>query len=550
VPVMNGGKAVVEAIRAHGVTHSFCVPGESFLAVMDAFYDYDDVKLTATRHEGGAVFMAEGWAKASGRVGVAMATRGVGGSNLAIGVHTAFQDSTPLVVLVGQVPTRWKYREAFQEVDHDRFFGAIAKQAITIDRTDRIPELMQQAFRVAQSGRPGPVVVALPEDVTGSAADLTLPARPTVAPKARPEPEAVQAAVDRLLEAGRPVIIAGGGVLRAGACGELRALAEATGAPVYAAWRRFDVFPNDHLLFAGSLGPGMAKDLTEPLRQADLVLAIGTRFDEQTTQGYTLPSPGTDVIQIDSDPAVVGAVVQPVLGMVSDARQALQDLVAEVHRRGFAQSATCQERFKAAGVHHAAYRRISTPRPFTDTAPVDPEGAIHTLQALLPPETAIVTDAGNFSGWAMRYYQYRLPGTHFGPTSGAMGYGLPAAIGVKLATPQRPVVCLAGDGGFMMTLVELETAVRAGVPVVCVVFNNQMYGTIRMHQEKRFPGRQIATDLTNPSFAALGREFGCYGERVERNADLPGALERALRADRPAVIELVTRAERLSAAQS
>lgn len=476
-----------------------------------------------------------------------MATRGVGGSNLAIGVHTAYQDSTPMVVLLGQVPTGWKYREAFQEVDQDRFFGAIAKMAITIDKTERIPELMQKAFRVAQSGRPGPVVVALPEDVTAAKADLIVPGHPVVIPRPRPDAAAVSEAVDRLLRAKRPVILAGGGVLRARATQQLQALAEATGTPVYAAWRRFDVFPNDHPLFAGSIGLGTVPGVLSLYKEADLVLAVGTRFSETTTQGYTLPIAGTPVIQIDIDPDVVGAVVDPVVGMVADAGLALQDLLAEVHSRG---AAPPVDRLSWAAAHRQRLTQITSPRPFTDSAPVDPEGAIYALQQGLPPEAAIVTDAGNFSGWAFRYYQYRRPGTHFGPTSGAMGYGLPAAIGVKLATPERPVVCLAGDGGYMMTIVELETAVRVGAPVVSVVFNNEMYGTIRMHQQWRYPDRQVATALGGPSFAGLAREFGCHAERVERNADLPGALKRALAADRPAVIELMTRPERLSAAQS
>lgn len=547
---MNGGKAVVEAIRANGTNLAFCVPGESFLAVMDAYYDYDDMELIATRHEEGAVFMAEGWAKASGKVGVAMATRGVGGGNLTIGVHTAMQDSTPMVVILGQVPTEWRYREAFQEVEMDQFFGPIAKMAITIDRTERIPELMHRAFRVAQSGRPGPVVVALPEDVTAATAAFATPARAAVIPKARPDAEAVTEAVDRLLAAKRPVILAGGGVLRAGGTPELIALAELSGAPVYAAFRRFDVFPNSHPLFAGSLGLGTIAPVTELLKEADLVLAVGTRFSEITTQGYTLPRPGTDVIQIDASPEVIGAIMPVSVGMVADARLALIDLVAEAKSRGYAGSEAHQARLAHARAHREKLLPITTPRPFTETELVDPEGVIHAMQRVLPPSAAIVTDAGNFSGWPVRYYRWEQPGTHFGPTSGAMGYGLPAAIGVKLATPERPVICMAGDGGYMMTLVELETAARVGANVISLIFNNSMYGTIRMHQERRFPGRQVATALGNPSFAAVAREFGCHAERIERTADVGPALERALAADRPAVIEMMTRPERLAAGAS
>ncbi|WP_264844746.1 thiamine pyrophosphate-dependent enzyme [Caldinitratiruptor microaerophilus] len=544
--MMTAGRAVAEIIRRHGVTHVFCVPGESYLPVIDAFYDMPDVQLVLNRHEGGSVFCAEGYAKASGRAGVAMATRGVGAGNLAIGVHTARQDSTPLVVLLGQVPTRFLHREAFQEVDLAAFFRPVAKWAVQVEHPARVPELVAQAFRVATAGRPGPVVVALPEDVLDREVDFRPPAPPP-RPRPRPAPDEVESAVRLLLDAERPGILAGGGVLRAGATPVLVQFAEALAAPVFAGFRRFDVFPNDHPLFLGGLGMATRPEIVDFVRSRDVLLVVGSRLTEFTTQGYTLPAPETRVIQVDIAPEVIGAVCDVEVGIVADAGMALGDLLEAVRASDFPGSDRHRHRREAAGALRAVYERITAPRPMAESEPVDPEGVMHDLQAILPPEAAIVTDAGNFSGWPARFYRFRRPGTHFGPISGAMGYGLPAAIGVAMATPGRPVVCLAGDGGFLMTANELETAVRHRVPVVSIVFHNGMYGTMRMHQERRYPGRPIGWALGDPGFADLARAMGAHGERVERNRDFPAALRRALAAGGPAVMELITRPERLSA---
>lgn len=545
---MTGGQAVAECIALEGVTHAFCVPGESFLNLIDALYEHPSVRLIATRHEEGAGFMAEGYAKACHRTGVAMATRGVGSTHMSIALHTAHQDSTPLVAFIGQVETDFRGREAFQEVELADFYGHICKWTVEAQRADRLPEIVQRAFRVARSGRPGPVLVSLPADVLEQEAEMRFePVGPT--PAARPAEDDVRRAVEMIAGARFPVILAGGGVLRAGATPRLIELAEELGAAVFTAFRRFDAFPNQHELYLGASTLGMRKELRRYLQEADVMLAVGTRFSEITTQGYEIPAKGTRVIHVDISPDVVGKLFSPAIGMVADAGEALGELVAEAKRQRVRGGAAYAGRLRSIAEARETFVRLTTPRHDPAGAGrVDPQGVIAQMLEVLPEDAAIVTDAGNFSGWAARFYRFRRPGTHFGPTSGAMGYGLPAAIGVQIATPHRPVICLAGDGGFPMTMSELETAVREGAPVISIVFNNAMYGTIRAHQEKKHPGRQIATALGNPDFAAVARAFGCHGETVRRTSEFGPALRRALAAGKPAVIELHTDPAKLSAA--
>lgn len=556
---VNGGRIVVECIRRAGTTHAFCVPGESYLPIMDAFLEAPELTLVSCRHEGGAGFAAEAYAKATGRPGVCLATRGPGAFNLAIGLHTAMQDSTPVVAFIGQVETARRGREAFQEVEHAEVFRSVVKWSVEVNRTDRLPELVSKAFRVAASGRPGPVVVALPSDVLFGTAVPRYPSGRWYPARPRPAAEAVQQALDWLVRAERPAILAGGGVLASKATAELVQVAEELGIPVWTGWRRFDAFPNDHGHYVGGMSLGVRPELLRPLKEADVVLAIGTRLGDITTQSYSVPT--GRIIHVDLSPDVLGeaATALPAeawLPVASDARAFAGALAEAARAAGFRRQPEHARRMERVAVLRAQFEEVSTPKERRGHALVHPEGVIADLARLLPAEAAIVTDAGNFSGWYSRYYRFRQPGTHFGPTSGAMGYAVPGALGVALAGPPRPVVAMAGDGGFLMTAAELETAVRHQAGFVALVFNNGLYGTIRAHQEKNFPGRYPGTALGNPDFAALARSFGAWGAVIETNDAFAGAMKEALAVSqgqaggppRPAVIELRTDPALLSAA--
>ena len=540
---------MLACIRQAGTTHTFCVPGESFLPVIDAYTDAPDLALVACRHEGGAAFAAEAYAKATGRPGVCMATRGPGSFNLAIGLHTAMQDSTPVVALLGQVQTEQRGREAFQEVELADVFRSVVKWSVEVSRTDRLTEVVSKAFRVAAAGRPGPVVVSLPEDVLFAACESEGPVPRCEAAGPEPPGTAVEQALGWLVAARSPALLVGGGVLAGRATPAAVSLAEELGLPVWSGWRRNDAFPNDHPHYVGGISLATRPELMRPLTEADVVLALGTRLGEITTQGYTLPS--DRVIHVDLDPQVLAGAPPALparewLSIASDAGALARALVAAAAASGYRRRAEQAARLQWVGRLRAEYVRLSTPQSRSGYNPVHPEGIIADLLELLPPESALVTDAGNFSGWYARYYRFRRPGTHFGPTSGAMGYAVPGALGVALAGPSRPVVALAGDGGFLMTAAELETAVRHRVGFVALVFNNGLYGTIRAHQEQRFPGRYLATGLGNPDFVALARSFGAWGAVVETNASFAPALTEALDVSRgstggpprPAVIEL------------
>jgi len=543
-----GGQLVVQALASEGVRKVFTVPGESFLPVLDALYEHRSrIGTVSHRHESAAGFAADGYAKASGQVGVCLVTRGVGSGNLAIALHTAFQDSTPLVALVGQVPTTVRHREAFQEVDLDRVFGAMTKRAFEVTRTERIPELLQQAFRVARSGRPGPVVVALPEDVLFGAAEAK--PLPSVHPSSpRPDAASVERAAELLLEAEAPMVLAGREVLTDGATSRLARLAKELSLPVMNAFRRCDAFPNDDRHFAGSLAPGMPLAAVAPLDEADLVLALGVRFTEFTTQGYRYPLPTTQLIHVSSAGDMAGEWGSPTLPVVASADAFLDDLFAALAGRSVAPGARA-EREAAVDRHRSTYQRHATP----DEAFVPADGGtrisrvIAALQRHLPAEAAIVTDVGNFSMWVPRYYRFTTPGTHFGAISGAMGYALPAAVGIAEHVQGKPVVVVAGDGGFAMTMSELSTVRQRDLPVLSIVLVNDAYGTIRMHQERHYPGRPIATDLVNPSFQRIAEAFGIPAETVSGDEAFERALVARLRRGGPALIEVRLGDERVSA---
>ncbi len=537
---MTSAQAIVECIKLEGIDRVFCVPGESYLDVLDALYDEPSIQLIANRHEGGAAFMAEAYGKATGKPGIAMATRGVGAANLAIGVHTARQDSTPMVVFLGQVERPFRGREGFQEVELDQFFGPISKWAVEINDPHRTTEIVQRAFRIAKTGRPGPVVVSLPADLLSQTAEMHF-GPVSKPPRPRPSQHDIETFFAMVGRAKKPLIIAGGGIKSAQAEDELLHFAETVNIPVLAAFRRHDVFPNTHRLFVGHSGLGTFQQILNTIREADTIIAIGTRFSEITTQGYTVINAKQTIIHIDIDPQVLGQVYEPDLGITADAKEALQDLLQACPHSldPHLWSGWSEQRRRV-------YEEVTRIEEAPHSDRVDMKQIIRLLEKHLPADTIFTNDAGNFSGWLHSFYPFKAKNSYVGPTSGAMGYGLPAAVGVKLAHPERTVVSLSGDGGFLMTMQELETAVRYAVPIIAIVFNNQMYGTIRMHQEKMFPARVIGTDLGNPNFVQLGQAFGLRSYTVQSDVAFETVITEAVRLNEPVLIEVVTDPEVIS----
>jgi acetolactate synthase-1/2/3 large subunit len=522
------GSVAVEVLARAGVRRFYTVPGESFLEVLDAVEQHPDLSLVSTRHESGAAFMAEADAKLTGIPAVAMATRGVGASNLSIGVHTARQDSTAMLVLLGQVETTFLGREAFQEVDLAAFYAPITKWAATVNRADRIAEFVERGLRIATSGRPGPVMLALPADLLGQ----EIPDHPdtNVAPPPRPVPgpEEVRFVARRLSEARRPVVIAGGGAGQARA--ELLAFAEVFNVGVYAAFRRQDVFPNEHPLYLGHLTLATPPETLRALEEADLVLVVGSRLDEVTTQGYEFPRRDQAVIQVDLEPGEVGATIPVECGVVADAHDALTALIKQAPSPRPARDWTAA---------HRAYLDSSSIPASRTTNGIDPAQVVATLREVLPDDAVMANDAGNFAAFLHRYWQYNHPHTQLAPANGAMGYGVPAALAAKLAAPDRHVVACCGDGGFLMTGQELETAVRYGVRITVVVFRNGMHGTIAMHQARDL-GRTAGTDIGEVDLALYARSLGADGYAVRESDDLAPALDEALASQTVALVDVVT----------
>lgn len=542
---MRAGVAGVQVLRDRGVRYAFGVPGESFLGLLDAIHETPEIQLVATRHEGGAAFMADAVGKLTGQPAICMGTRGVGSANLAIGVHTAQQDSTPLIALVGQVETPFRHREALQEVELAQFFNPIAKWAIEASDGPSLPRLFSEAYRRATTGRPGPVAIALRGDILDDEFDGELPVA-SARPSSVPPREQINQVVELLLAAERPLIIAGGGVTDAGANTDLRHLAESGGIPVMTAFRRGDVFPNDHPLYLGSLSFGTAPAMRERALSADVVLAIGTRLDELTTLGYQVPNPSAKLIQIDVAPEVLGQSFPATVAIAGDLKAALHSFVHEVAITAWPDRSGQRE------VDRAAYVAASTPPspPKVDNL-VDPSVVVDQMQKQLPPEAVLTSDAGNFFGWVGRYYQFRQPKTFLGPTSGAMGYAVPAAVAAAIVNgPSVPAIALAGDGGFLMTSNELAVAAQLGLPVKCIVFNNAMYGTIRLHQERTYPGRVAATEIWTPNLVDYAAAFGGLGVRVERNRDVAEGLRTVLEHDGIGILEVTVARETIAVGQS
>lgn len=531
---MTAAQAIVECMKREMVSKVFCVPGESYLPVLDALHDEPSIEVVSNRHEGGAAFMAEGYAKAALKPGIVLATRAVGGANLSIGVHTAYQDSTPMVVFLGQVHRKFRGREGFQEADLDRYFQPIAKWTIEVTDPERMPEIVQRAFRVAQSGRPGPVVISLPEDVLPAEAEMHFG---PVCQKPRPAPSQTEiASVEKMLLTSKtPLIIAGGGVKSAQAEEQLVRFAEKFSLPVVAAFRRHDAFPNDHHLYSGHLGLGTNKEVLKTVEEADIILALGTRLSEVTTQDYSIMTPGKKLIHIDIDYETIGKVFAPDIGIVADLKEALQLLcsmdLSPFHSEWANKG---RKRYELASNLGVSQEDIINKK------------IIAVMDKKLSNDALLTNDAGNFAGWLHSFYPFREKHTYVGPTSGAMGYGMPAALGAKLAFPNKTVVSLSGDGGFMMTVQELETAVRNNIPVICLVFNNNMYGTIRMHQEMHYPKKVMATDLGGVSFKDLANSVGADGYLVHTVAEFEDAFDLALASDKVTVIEIITGKEQIS----
>ncbi len=528
-----GGQILVANLLEQGVDLAFCVPGESYLPVLDALYDVrDKLRLIVCRQEGGAAYMAEAYGKLTGRPGVAFVTRGPGASNAAIGIHTAQQDSTPMIVFVGQVGGDFVDREAFQEIDYRRMFGVSAKWVAQIDRVDRVPEYVAHAFRVALSGRPGPVVLALPEDVLSAkavVADVGA-VSPTVAYPGVSQMNELRA---MLASAQRPLIIAGGSGWTATACADLRHFAEVNALPVACAFRNQDVFDNGHPNYAGDVGIGLNPKLAARVRNADVLLVIGERLGEMVTSGYSLldvPQPKQRLIHVLPGGDELGKVYQPAIAIAS----AIGPFCAALA----ALPAIADPAWKASvDSVHAEYLAWQKPRPVPGS--LDLWQIVDYLRDRLPADAILTNGAGNYATWIHRLYRYRPYRTQLAPYNGSMGYGVPAAIAAKAVYPDRVVVSWNGDGCFLMNGQELATAVQYDLRVIFVVIDNRMYGTIRMHQERQYPARVYGTDLVNPDFAALARAYGASGETVNRTDEFAPAFERALAHSGPALLHLL-----------
>jgi acetolactate synthase-1/2/3 large subunit len=535
--VRTGGQVVVAALEANGVDLAFCVPGESYLPVLDALLD-SSVRLVTCRHEQGAANAAEAYGKLTGRPGICLVTRGPGATQAAVGVHTAKQDSTPMLLLVGDVPRAFRGREAWQEVAYERVFGGLAKGAWTATSADSVADDIEGAFRIALSGRPGPVVVALPEDVLQETTDA--PDRPAVVVEG---PEPAEDDLERLRallqEAKRPLVVVGEGGWTAETGENVIAFCEANELPVACAFRCQDFVDNRSPSYVGVLGVAMDDALASRLRDADLVLAIGGRLGEVPTRRYTLvqvPTPHQTLVRVHPDRAELELVYEPALAIVS----ALPTFAARLR------SLASVEPSWGAWTQAARADYEANLRHEPMEGPVDLGRVMSYVRERLPADAIQTCGAGNFTVWAHRFAEFTRYGTQLGPRSGSMGYGVPAAVAAQLVHPERMVVCFTGDGDFVMSSPELATAVQYDLPIVILLVNNGMYATIRMHQERQYPRRVIGTDLENPDFPALARAYGAHGERVERTEDFEGAFERALASGKPSVLELPVDPERIS----
>ncbi|WP_293883510.1 thiamine pyrophosphate-binding protein [Sphingomonas sp.] len=533
-----GGRVLVDQLVAQGCERIFTVPGESFLAVLDALHDTPEIQTVVCRQEGGVGFMACADGTMTNRPGVAFVTRGPGATNASIGVHVAMQDSQPMILFIGDVARAERHREGFQEVDFTAMFAPLCKWASRIDDAARIPEYVARAYSVAMSGRPGPVVLALPEDMLRDVVEAAN--RPRVVPVVQPVCSGAMGTLMALLkDACAPIAIVGGAGWDAGAAHYFAEFAGAVGLPVATAFRRQDAIANDCAVYAGNLGYGPNPKLVERVKAADLIIAVGARLGEATTDGYTLITPdhpGQLLVHIHPDPNELGRVYRTDLSICADMREFCEGAALWDHDiLAFADGAQA----------HADWLEWATPAPF-DT-PLDLGQCVAAMRDRLPVDTFICNGAGNFSGWWHRYWRYAGPNCQLAPTAGAMGYGVPAAVAACLRHPERKVVALAGDGDFLMNGQELATAVQYGCDLLVLVIDNGAYGTIRMHQEREYPARLSGTSLRNPDFAALARAFGGWAETVQATADFAPALDRAMAQTGVRLLHMKTDVERISA---
>ncbi len=535
----NGGRLLVDCLITQGCDRIFTVPGESFLAVLDALHDSPEIETIVCRQEGGAAFMACADGTMTGKPGVCFVTRGPGATNASIGVHVAHQDSQPMILFVGDVDRGMRDREGFQEVDFQTMFAPLCKWAARIDDAARIPEYIARAWNTALAGRPGPVVLALPEDMLLDEVVGKLPRPAITRPAQAPCPDALATMMELIGDAASPVAIIGGAGWHTKARTYFTQFAERIGIPVAGAFRRQDAIANSSKVWAGNLGYGPNPKLVERIKQADLLLVVGARLGEATTDSYTLITPdhpGQTLIHIHPDPAELGRVYRPDLAICAD--------MAE-----FAEASALWDDdivpFDAGDEAHLEWLDWSTPA--AAAAKLDLAACVMAMRDALPEDSIICNGAGNFSGWWHRYWPYEGFPSQLAPTNGSMGYGVPAAVAAALRFPDRMAIALAGDGDFLMNGQELATAAQYGVDLLVVLVDNGAYGTIRMHQEREFPGRISATTLANPDFAALARAYGGWAARVETTAEFAPALAEAKDRKGIRLLHLITDIEQISA---
>lgn len=530
--VRSGARILVDALLANGVTRAFAVPGESYLSVLDALYDCRDrLHLTTCRHESGAANMAEAYGKLTNTPGICFVTRGPGATHASIGIHTARQDSTPMILFIGQISREMRGREAFQEVDYRQMFGSIAKWATEVDDAERLPEIVARAFQIAISGRPGPVVVALPEDMLDDAVAVH-DAPPAQRVPICPHEASMQTLAELLARAQRPLMIVGGGGWDQATGNAIRHIAERHSIPILASFRCQDFVDNDSPAYVGRLGLGASARSNALVKEADLVIALGARLGEATTQGYTLltpPCPQQTLVHVHADSNELGRVYQARLFINATSpefAEAMQRLAVTGDETRVQYLATARESYEA------------YTKPQSSEHGLDMQSVLEAFTRLLPDDTMYTNGAGNYTLWLQRYIRFHAFRTQVAPTSGAMGYGIPAAIAAQLVYPERKVVAFGGDGCAMMSIQELATAHMEGLPIIFVVVNNASYGTIRMHQERRFPGRASGTALVNPDFVTLAKGFHLHAEPIEHNRQLPEAIARCMAHPGPSLLEI------------
>ena len=526
----NGGQLLVDSLRANGADMAFCVPGESYLTILDALHDAPEIDLVTCRHEGGAAMMADAYGKMTGQPGLCFVTRGPGATNASSGIHVGFQDSTPMILFVGQIGRPMRDREAFQEIDYRRMFGQMAKWVAEIDAAERVPEYISRAYHTSMAGRPGPVVLALPEDMQDDHAPI-IPLERAHRVQPAPSNDTIADFRKLLSKAERPLVILGGNFWTKTSLNNIRIFAEANQLPVSCAFRYQHLFNNDHQNYAGDIGIGINPKLSERVKSTDLLIAVGSRLGEMTTGGYSLldvPIPKQKLVHVYPGAEELGRVYLAELAINSG-----MDAFAKACVDMKPVNGSWAEETKRANTDYVTWNQ-----PTNVPGDVNMGEIMHLLRSAMPDDGIITNGAGNFAAFVHRFFRYRTFQTQLAPTSGSMGYGVPAGIAAKRIYPNRTVVTMAGDGDFMMTSQELATAKQHGINVIIIIVNNGMYGTIRMHQEKFFPGRTIATNLKNPDFQVLAQAYGAHAELVIKTGEFPDAFKCAMESDIPAVIEL------------